>query len=125
MGSSSIPLLTDAEEEVIRLLTEVGLKTNEARLLVVFFRGQQPTSRDLERITDLRQPEVSVGVTNLEKRKWVFVSDLISANKGRPVKIYALSKTIDDILDEIREGLSSGHDQQVALLQQIREIIRN
>lgn len=125
MGTSSIPILTDTEEEVIRLLIEVGLKTNEARLLVVFFRGLQPTSRDLERITDLRQPEVSVGVTSLTKRKWVFVSDLISANKGRPVKIFSLSKTIDDILDEIREGLSSGHDQQVALLQRIREIIRN
>jgi predicted transcriptional regulator len=124
MGSSSISYLTETEEEVINLLVEVGLKTNEARLLAVFFRGLNPTSRDLERITDLRQPEVSVGITGLSKRKWVSVSSLITASKGRPVKIYHLSKSIDDILDEIRDGISTGHDEQVIMLIRIREIIK-
>ena len=123
MGHSTIPTLTDAEEEVIRLLVEVGLKTNEARLLVVFFRGLTPTSRELERITDLRQPEVSVGITGLSKRRWVCVSSLITANKGRPVKIFKLSGTIDDILDEIKDGISAGHDQEMIMLKRIREII--
>lgn len=124
MGSSAIPSLTATEEEVICLLVEVGLKINEARLLVVFFRGLEPTSRELERITDLRQPEVSIGITGLSKRKWVCVSSLITANKGRPVKIFRLMRTIDDILDEIREGISAGHDQQVIILGRIREIIK-
>ena len=124
MGFSAIPALTDTEEEVIRLLGEVGLKTNEARLLMVFFRGLTPTSRELERITDLRQPEVSVAITGLSKRKWVCVSSLVTANKGRPVKIFALTKTIDGILDEIREGISAGHDQQVIMLGRIREIVK-
>lgn len=74
------PYLTDTEEEVIRLLVEIGLKTNEARILVVFFRGFKPTSRDLERITDLRQPEVSIAITLLSKRNWVCVSSLITAS---------------------------------------------
>jgi predicted transcriptional regulator len=125
MGTSTIPSLTELEEEVVRLLVEVGLKPIEARLLVVFFRGIEPTSRDLERITDLRHPEVSIGVTGLSKRKWVFVSDLITANKGRPVKIFKLNKPIDSILDEIREGISTGHDQQMVMLSRIREIMRS
>ncbi|MDD3052671.1 MAG: hypothetical protein PHR06_16245 [Candidatus Cloacimonetes bacterium] len=125
MGYSAIPSLTDSEEEVIRLLVEVGLKTNEARLLVVFFRGLEPTSRDLERIADLRQPEVSVAITGLSKRRWVCVSSLITANKGRPVKIFKLTQTIDFILDEIKESFSTGHDQKMIMLGRIREIIRS
>lgn len=125
MGSSTIPYLTDTEGEIIRLLIEVGIKTNEARLLVVFFRGLELTSRDLERITDLRQPEVSVGITGLTKRRWVLVSSLITTNKGRPVKIFTLTKPIDGILDEIKDGISGGHDQQVAMIRRIREIIRS
>ncbi|MFH0967239.1 MAG: hypothetical protein V1862_06110 [Methanobacteriota archaeon] len=121
---SAIPSLTETEEEAIRLLVDIGLKTNEARLLVVFFRGMEPTSRDLERIADLRQPEVSIGITGLLKRKWVCVSSLITANKGRPVKIFKLTGTIDDILDEIKEGISTGHDQEVVLLKRLREIIQ-
>ncbi len=124
MGSSAIPSLTEIEEEVIQLLIDVGLKSNEARVLMVFFRGLQPTSRNLERITDLRQPEVSIAITSLSRRKWVCVSSLINENKGRPVKIFALSKTIDAILDEIRDGISGGHDEQMNLLRRIREIVQ-
>ena len=124
MGSSTIQELTDTEEEVIRLLVEIGLKTNEARILVVFFRGVQQTSRELERITDLRQPEVSVAITSLSKRKWVYVSNLITENKGRPVKLFRLNGSIDEILDELREGICEGHDQQILMLGRIREIIQ-
>jgi len=124
MGSSSIPILTETENEVIRLLVEIGLKMNEARILVVFFRGGELTSRELERIADLRQPEVSVAITNLSKRKWIIVSSLITENKGRPVKVFNLAEPIDEILDELRDGICEGHDQQMVMLGRIREIIR-
>jgi predicted transcriptional regulator len=123
MGSSEIQPITDTEEEVIRLLIEVGLKTNEARILVVFFRGAEPTSRDLERMADLRQPEVSVGITGLSKRKWVGLSSLITVNKGRPVKVFKMTKSIDEILNEMKEGVAAGHDQQLEMIRKIREII--
>ena len=123
MGSSAIAYLNDTEEEVIRLLVEIGMKAHEARLLAVFFRGIEPTSRDLERITNLRQPEVSIAITSLSKRKWVCVSSLINANKGRPVKIFKLAGAIDDILDEMKGGIVSGHNQQILLLTKIREIL--
>ncbi len=125
MGSSTIQELTETENEVIRLLVEVGLKKNEACILVVFFRGARQKSRELERITDLRQPEVSVAITCLSKRKWVQVSDLITENKGRPVKLFILSRSIDEILDELRDGFCIGHDQQMLMLGRIREIIKN
>lgn len=124
MGSSDIYPLTDTEEEVIRLLIEIGLKTNEARLLAVFFRGVEPTSRELERIADLRQPEVSVGITGLSKRRWVSLSSLITANKGRPVKVFKLSKSIDEILNELKDSIAIGHDQQIEMIGKIREIMR-
>lgn len=124
MGAITVQSLTDAEEEVIRLLVDVGMKSIEARILTLFFRGHEMTSREIERITDLRQPEVSVGITGLSKRKWVRNSSQISASKGRPVKIFNLAKSVDDILDEIREGISAGHDQQVIMVRRIREIVR-
>jgi predicted transcriptional regulator len=123
MGSSTIQELTDTEGEIIRLLVEVGLKTNEARVLVVFFRGKEMTSRDIERIADLRQPEVSVAITCLSKRRWVYVSNLITENKGRPVKLFDLKESVDEILDELRDGICAGHEQQMVLLGKIREIL--
>jgi predicted transcriptional regulator len=124
MGSSALPTLNDIEEEIISLLVEVGLKKHEARLLMVFFRGIEPTSRELERVTDLRQPEVSIGISDLSKRKWIYISSLLAANKGRPVKIYRLAKPVDNILDEIIEAILDGHDQQILMLRRIREIFK-
>ena len=92
---------------------------------MVFFRGSELTSRDLERIADLRQPEVSVAITGLSKKNWVCVSSLITENKGRPVKLFKLAEEIDDILDELRESICEGHDQQMVMLGRIREIVRN
>ena len=125
MGSSPVPYLIDTEEEVVRLLVEIGLKKNEARILVVFFRGIEPTSREIERITDLRQPDVSIGISELSKHKWVGISSLITANKGRPVKVFVLTKTIDTILDELSEKITIGYDQQMLMLKRIREIIQD
>jgi len=123
MGSSFIHELTETENEVVRLLADVGLKMNEARILVVFFRRKEQTSRELERIADLRQPEVSVAITSLTKKKWVVVASLITENKGRPVKVFSLAQSVDTILDELRDGICVGHDQQMLMLSRIREII--
>jgi len=124
MRSSIIPTLTEIEEEIISLLIDVGLKKDEARLLMVFFRGLEQTSRDLERICELRQPEVSNAIMSLTKRNWIFISCLNTGHVGRPENIYALKKTPDAILDEIKDGISAGHEQQVMMIRKIIEIIR-
>lgn len=123
MEKSLITALTDTEEEVIHLLVEIGLKINEARILVIFFRGFEPTSRELERIADLRQPEVSVAITGLSKHNWIGITSLIKGNKGRPIKVFILTKPIDSILDDIKNKISADHDQQAAMLQRIRDLI--
>lgn len=60
--------------EISEILTDVGLKNNEARVLVVLFKGYDLTSREIERIVDLRQPEVSIAINQLIDRKWAQVT---------------------------------------------------
>ena len=61
----------------------------------------------------------------LTNRKWVFVSSLINTNKGRQMKIFDLSKTIDGTIDMIRDGISGGHAEQKIMIKTIRVIIRS
>ena len=59
------------EEEIAGLSWDIGLKKNAARVLVLMIRDVDMTSREIEKICDLRQPEVSIALSDLMKRKWV------------------------------------------------------
>ena len=53
----SVSYFTKKEEELTNLLVEIGTKTNIAKVLVFLVNSPEATSRQIERGTDLRQPE--------------------------------------------------------------------
>jgi len=65
MKEQTIQLFTDKEEEFVNLLIEIGTKKTVAQMLVFLANTSTATSRDLERGTDLRQPEVSIAIKYL------------------------------------------------------------
>jgi len=117
--------LTRKEEEVIQILGEIGLKKNEARVLVIFMRGGELTSREIERYTDLRQPEVSIAITALTKRNWICTSNLITENKGRPVKLFTLAQPVDKILFEIKSDILGDFSKQIAYVDKVSTLVQD
>src|SRR5690606_27847648 len=61
------------------------------------------TQREIERIADLRQPEVSVALNELRKNGFVEYHSAIPSPKGRPVIIYTLKKPISEIIMDIKK----------------------
>jgi len=124
MGPDTMVHLSDTDIQIIDILSDVGLKSGESRILVVLFKGYDLTSRELERISDLRQPEVSIAINQLIKRKWVWVTSHITEKKGRPVKVYSLSKTIDDILDEIKGDIEGDYRKKMEIIERVRVMVK-
>lgn len=59
------------------------------------------TTKEIERGSDLRQPEVSIALTQLAARKWVKVSEPPGGKgKGRPEKAYQIIP-----LDQVYAGI--------------------
>ena len=116
--------LSKGEEEVADLFWDIGLKKNTARVLVLMIRGDELTSREMERVCDLRQPEVSIALTDLQKRKWIRVVRHIMENKGRPVKIFQLIHSLDDILDELKNAIVGDYEEKVKEIEKVRELLR-
>lgn len=88
--------------EFINILTSLGYKTTVAKTLAAFRIKQPMTSREIEKLVDLRQPEVSNALTELKERAWILEKEeTIKSGTGRPQKIYLLSKTMIDIAQEI------------------------
>ncbi len=116
---------SEMNEEMTGIMRIMGLKSNEARVLVFLMRGAEVTSREIERDTDLRQPEVSIAITSLMKKGWVKISNLLTENKGRPVKVYCLVAPADEIIDQIEESIEGDYNQQIELLERVRALIHS
>jgi len=124
VGDNTSLQLSDGEEEIAEIFNDIGVKRNASRVLVLMIRGFDLTSREIERVCDIRQPEVSIALTDLETRKWVKKVGQKSENKGRPVLIYHLVKSVDDILDELKKVIVGDYDKKLHEIEKVRELLK-
>jgi len=115
---------SNVEEEITELFWDIGLRKNTARVLVLTLWDIDLTARDMERVCDLRQPEVSIALTDLMKRKWIKVVNQVMVNKGRPVKIYRLAKSLEQILDELKGLIEGDYDKKSEEIEKVREMMK-
>jgi predicted transcriptional regulator len=123
MRSEKVMYFTPKEEEFAKLLMDIGLKRNVAKVLVYLANTSEATSRDIERGTDLRQPEVSIAMRTLKQNDWILSRESKAESKGRPVKIYCLSKPTEEIMDIIEKNKRKEVKNQLDLIQKVKEYV--
>ncbi len=123
MKSKNVLYFTQREEEFSELLTKIGIKRNVSKVLVYLANTPEATSRDIERGTDLRQPEVSIAMAAMMEQKWVESRENKAENKGRPVKIYKLALPINEIMDNIERNKRAEANNQLKMIKQLRDYI--
>ena len=101
MKKKSIQVLDISDEQVIEKLSKLGLRRNMAKMLVVLAQVDELTSKELEQIANLRQPEVSVAAGMLQKRGWAKQRRIKGKGKGRPAHVYSMKKPFDEILRDM------------------------
>jgi predicted transcriptional regulator len=121
MKSKNVLYFTQREEEFADLLTRIGTRRNVSKVLVYLANTPEATSRDIERGTDLRQPEVSIAMTTMMEQKWIESRENKAENKGRPVKIYKLALPISEIIDRIERDKRDEADNQLKLIKNLRD----
>ncbi|NIU48147.1 MAG: ArsR family transcriptional regulator [Thermoplasmata archaeon] len=80
------------------------------------------TSKDIEKATRLRQPEVSIAVRDLEDRGWVERDSLKRESKGRPINIYRMSVDLDQVYSAIESDEKLKIRRVETNLRNIREL---
>ncbi|MDD2836598.1 MAG: ArsR family transcriptional regulator [Methanothrix sp.] len=87
-------------------LETLGMKRAVACVITFLKDLEERSSRDIEVATGLRQPEVSIAMQTLREKGWLTEHEIKSSGKGRPLKIYALRATIDEIINYCEEEKS-------------------
>jgi len=99
------------DEKIIKIFTDLGMPRNMAKTLIYISNVDECRSAEIEHQANLRQPEVSVAMQELQKRGWIKKRDLRKKGKGRPVHIYSLTSPIDQIVQPFEaEKLKEIHE---------------
>src|SRR3989304_6365887 len=92
-------------DDTVEMLVRTGMPKNVAKALVFLASRDETTSVEIEKATGLRQPEVSIAMQDLRRRKWVEKRDIKKEGKGRPVHAYRLSLPWSEVVAPLdREG---------------------
>jgi predicted transcriptional regulator len=86
------------DEKIIKVFTGLGMPRNLAKTLMYISQVDECRSAEIEHGANLRQPEVSVAMQQLQKRGWITKRDRKKKGKGRPVHLYKLTSPIDSIV---------------------------
>src|SRR3989442_14366335 len=93
--------LSRRDETLVDLLIETGLSLNIAKTLVFLSKRDETTSVEIEKATRLRQPEVSIAMEELRRRRGVEKRDIKKGGRGRPVQADRLEVGFGGTIDMI------------------------
>ena len=94
-------VLDEEDERISCLFADLGMPKNLARTLMYVSQLEECYGKDIERGTDLRQPEVSVAVQSMRRKGWVKKRDQKKKSKGRPVHIYKFTVDLPEIVKDL------------------------
>ena len=98
------PYMDDNEHEMVMLLQKLNVSKPVAKALACLLSTDRITSREVERTSRLRQPEVSIAMNYLKENNWIDVEEVKNKQgKGRPMKVYSLIVPMDEIINFIEK----------------------
>lgn len=101
--------MNETQREIAKLLRRLHLSKPVARTLACLSCGEEVSSRKIESMSQLRQPEVSIAMNFLLKKKgWVEYEEIKrNEGKGRPIKVYKLAVPMESIIESIEQEILS------------------
>jgi len=90
-------------QSIVKNANILGLKINHIKVIYSIHLKKNITQREIEKIADLRQPEVSIALNQLNEMEFIKQHSEVQISKGRPIMVYKLNKPIYEIFMEIKK----------------------
>jgi predicted transcriptional regulator len=123
MREGAVRVLDDQNIEFVHILHSLGVQRNVAKVITYLAVAGEATSRDIERGSGLRQPEVSIAMRTLRGENWVREWEIKSTEgKGRPSKVYALNTPVDEIIRSIEDEKRKKSAEAMESIQKLKDL---
>ena len=123
MRESTVKILDDKDMEFVETLRSLGVPRNVATLITFLANVDEASSREIEMGSDLRQPEVSIAMRTLRDNSWIEEKEIKREGKGRPMKVYSLRASIDEIIKHFEEEKLHESAQVMESIQRLKQLI--
>ena len=123
MKESFVMRFDEKDIEVVETLKSLGVPRKVSNMIAYLASGTEATSREIERGSDLRQPEVSIALRTLRKNNWVEEKMSKSDGTGRPMKVYRLKAPIEDILHHYEQEKLNEANQAIQSIQKLKVLL--
>jgi predicted transcriptional regulator len=123
MKESFVMRFDEKDIEVVETLKSLGVPRKVSNMIAYLASGNEATSREIERGSDLRQPEVSIALRTLRKNNWVEERMSKSDGTGRPMKVYRLKAPIEEILAFYEQEKLKEATQAMQSIQKLKALL--
>lgn len=123
MIQQTIQIFTEEEEKFLYLLIEVGIRKNIAKALVYLAKTPEASSREIERGTDMRQPDVSTAIKHMYNKGWIKNRKVAPSKKGRPIVNYSLAVPVKQIMTSIEKQKKEESNHKLELIRKMKNYI--
>ncbi|MDD1767185.1 MAG: ArsR family transcriptional regulator [Methanomassiliicoccales archaeon] len=113
------------DETLVDLLMSTGMPKNVAKTLAFLRKKNETTSVEIEISTALRQPEVSIAMQELRRRKWVTKRDIKKEGKGRPIHAYRLAIPFEKIVEMMEKEERKRIEKIEGNIHQLKQIAQS
>ena len=108
--------------EVVELLKRIGVNGFAAIVMVSLSIDGANDSAGLQRVCGLRQPEVSIAISNLKRYSLIEVEKIFDGGRGRPKHIYSLIGDFNESSKPFRDEAKKKLDAMQKKLQRLEEL---
>lgn len=123
MNDAAFIQLDSSKREIAGLLQKLSLSRIEALAMTCLIDGDSLTSSQIENLTGLRQPEVSVAMKPLCEKGIVESWDQkLSKDRGRPRRYYKLKLTFDTFMRNLENDISAEIECKSQALNRLKQI---
>jgi predicted transcriptional regulator len=120
MKDHEIKVLDEDDHIFVKTLSNIGMSRNIATTMAYLINVDKASSREIEISTGLRQPEISLAMRLMRNQSWVSVRSEKKPGKGRPMKIYSLAASVDEIISYYEDKIDKESQATVSVIKKLK-----
>jgi predicted transcriptional regulator len=125
MKDYEVKVLDEDDHIFIETLRNLGMPRNAATMMAYLMNVEEASSREIEVSTGLRQPEVSLALKLMHKQSWISVRSERKPGKGRPVKIFSLMTSVDEIISFYEDKVYKKSQATILAIKKLKVMSKN
>ena len=125
MKQKNVYTLDNEDDKIIQLFVKLGMPKNLVKTLICISQFDEFKGADVEQRADLRQPEVSIAMQELQRRGWAKKRDEKKKGKGRPVHIYTITADLPEIMTTFEQEKLQEVESIKKGISELKSIVQN